>query len=183
MSTSSNPPDYLHGVPDGMQHATFASFDLALNPTMRPAYDTCLAVAEKRQPFAFLVGGTGRGKTHLAIAAMRVFGPLRSVFWRVPDFIEWANDWAYGKGFGMTNTLRAYLKGDFLLVFDDLGTEKRTEKAGETLFRVLDSRSADRLPTIITSNVSPLAIDERVRSRYREGKVECRGVDVRGQLR
>lgn len=176
------PDDWLQNVPPAKQGCSFETFDLSRNPGMRAALEQCRKVAAGSSPFAFLGGNPGLGKTHLAIATMRAFGPMRSIFWRVPDFIEAMYDFAYGREMGMANVLRSYLTGDFLLVLDDLGREKRTERAQETLFRVLDSRSADRLPTVITTNCLADDIDAAVRSRFREGRVICRGVDVRGKV-
>lgn len=169
-------------MPGGRVGDTFASFDLRRNPEMRPAHDRCVAVAEGREWCALLSGGYGNGKSHLAIAAMRAYGWDRSYFWKVPDFLAWLRERAFGDGPEKTPIdalLRSYREADFLLVLDDLGAENATDWAAEQLYRVLDSRYDAKLPTVITSNVAPDKIDARIRSRFRAGLVVCKGRDVR----
>lgn len=48
-----------------------------------------------------------------------------------------------------------------VLVIDDLGAEQLTPWAAEQLFRVADTRRNQRLPFIITSNLTPAQIRER----------------------
>lgn len=174
----------LNGVPEGRQGDTFASFDLSRNPKMRPAVDACRAVAHGERASALLYDGPGRGKTHLATAAMWEFGVMRSRFWLVADFLDWLKHMAYddsGPGYDLLELLQPYREQDFLLVLDDLGVENGTPWAREQLYRVLDSRCSDKLPTIITTNAPLDRLDPRIISRYRSGLVACGGVDVRGR--
>ena len=159
---------------------TFTTFDSKLNPSMRPALKQCQAVASGEAWCALLAGGYGNGKTHLAIAAMQAFGQNRSFFWKVPDFLEWVRERAYGDDKIPVDTLlRSYRDEHFLLVLDDLGAENATDWASEQVYRVLDSRYDLSLPTIITTNQSPDRIDPRIRSRFRAGLIACRGADIR----
>jgi hypothetical protein len=48
-----------------------------------------------------------------------------------------------------------------LLFIDDLGKEKTTEKIGSILFQVIDERTANKLPTIITTNHNGSALEAR----------------------
>lgn len=157
---------------------TFETFDLELNPAMRAAYEQCEAVASKRAWSGFLVGTPGNGKTHLAIAAMHGFGPA-AFFWKVPDYLDWLRHMRYDREFNEFELTRAYRNDDFLLVLDDLGVEKQTDWADEQLYKVLDSRYDNELPTIITSNQDVDRIDPRLKSRYASGLVVCNGKDLR----
>ena len=158
---------------------SFTSFNLGSNPTMREAFDQCLAVAAGKARCALLVGTPGNGKSHLAIAAMNRFGMQRSMFWKVPDYLAWLRRMVYDEGRLIDDILRPYREQDFLLVLDDLGAENTTDWASEQLYRVLDSRCDEELPTIITTNQPPDRIDGRLLSRYAEGLVVCAGKDLR----
>ena len=52
-----------------------------------------------------------------------------------------------------------------LLVLDDLGTQSGTPWAQEKLFQLLNHRYNGRLPTIITTNLRPDELDERLQTR------------------
>jgi len=47
-----------------------------------------------------------------------------------------------------------------VLILDDLGSERMSEWAAETLFSVLDYRYRLRLPTMITSNLNPYDVHD-----------------------
>lgn len=182
---TSSPPAKISGVPPRRIGDTFETFDLAKNPKMLPAYDQARAVAEGRAWCAVLAGDPGNGKTHLAVAAMHRYGLLRSMFWKVPDYLDWLKRMAFGDDarISIDTLTRAYMTQDILLVLDDLGTENRTGWAEEQLYRVLDARYDNELPTIITTNQPRDRIDGRLLSRYSEGLVVCKGDDVRRRTR
>ena len=48
-----------------------------------------------------------------------------------------------------------------LLFIDDLGKEKTTERTGSILFQIIDERTANNLPTIITTNHNGSALGAR----------------------
>jgi hypothetical protein len=60
-----------------------------------------------------------------------------------------------------------------VLIMDDLGAEKRTEWTDEQLYRIADFRAKRNLPTIVTSNLTPKAMEDtygpRVCGRLFEG--------------
>jgi len=141
---------------------------------MQLAYDQCQKVAGGEAWCGFLPGTPGNRKTHLAIAAINAYeGPAR--FWKVPDFLAFLR--RHVPEGDSEDIVGRYAGEEFLLVLDDLGAEKETDWASEQIYRILDRRSDEHLPTIITSNAD--RIDERLRSRYREGYVPCAGKDRR----
>lgn len=172
-------PEKLSGVPRRRQDNTFSSFDLALNKGLAEAYSQCQRVAEGDAWCALLAGPPGTGKTHLAVAAMHKFGMLRSMFWKVPDFLDWLKRMAFDENYPLETLIRPYRDTDILLVLDDLGVENNTDWAHEQLYRVLDSRYDNELPTIITTNQPRNRLDPRLLSRYAEGLVVCEGQDIR----
>ena len=168
---------------------TFETWDFQRNKTMLDAVRQCKKVAEGKAWSAFMLGSTGNGKTHLAIAAMHVWADAHDgrgvYFWKVPDLLgELRRRLNEGIGLdigeALTDTmLSEYRHGDWLLVLDDLGTENPTDWACEKLYQILDSRADEQHPTIITSNARVAQIDGRIRSRFRAGLVACGGEDVR----
>ncbi len=173
------PPDRISGVPLARLSDSFENFDLKLNPKMQVAYDRCYGVATGMFWGALLAGDYGTGKTHLAVAAMNLYGIHRSYFWKVPDYLDWLRQKAFDEGIPLDTLTRSYRSSPFLLVLDDLGVENQTDWAHEQLYRVLDSRCDAKLPTILTTNQPPTRIDGRLQSRYADGLVVCRGEDVR----
>jgi DNA replication protein DnaC len=172
------------GVPPLYADSSFENFDLSLNPTMQEALERCQAVAAGIALCALIVGDYGVGKTHLAVAALRASQWSKpGIYWEsVTKFLDHLRQRSYGDGAeDIADVIRPYERGDFLLVLDDLGIEKRTEWSEDRLYQVLDSRYSWRLPTIITTNVDRERIDARIRSRFREGLVVCKGKDVRGK--
>ena len=165
----------MSGIPGERLGETFDTFDLARNPDMGAAFDRCTDVADREAWCAFLTGDYGTGKTHLAIATMHDFGLTRSYFWVVPDYLLWLRSMHFERGFSLDDLTRSYMTGDFLLVFDDYGVHNATEWADEQLYRILNARYNNRLPTILTSNTPPQLLDGRILDRYAEGIVACKG--------
>lgn len=108
----------------------------------------------------YLHGGCGTGKTHVAYAIAKHFGfeknfntkifgvaeilrLIRSDFDRINSYKEEENTNFY--------TIINY-RG--LLILDDLGAEKITEWAEETLYAIVNKRYEEMLPTIFTSNLN-----------------------------
>lgn len=60
-----------------------------------------------------------------------------------------------------------------LLVLDDLGTQLKSDWHNSEIFRLIDRRSSNGLPTIITSNYAPeqLPVDERTRNRIMKASI------------
>lgn len=177
-SGNDTPRAISSGVPSSRASDTFETFEIKRNPTMKPALEACKRVASGDNWCALMVGGYGTGKTHLAIAAMNEY-ELSSRFWKVPDYLEFVKHMAFDRNFPLDDVIGPYRTGRFLLVLDDLGVENHTDWASEQLYRVLDSRYDNRLPTIVTSNVPPARLDPRIMSRYAEGLIVCKGRDVR----
>jgi DNA replication protein DnaC len=110
-----------------------------------------------------LAGPTGTGKTHEAYGAVRAWAAAvvaRTgvvIFGNVADLLD-----------------RARPDGDLsvptiadadLLLLDDLGAFKASEWTAEALYRIVDRRWADCLPTLVTTNMPPDALREWVGDR------------------
>jgi DNA replication protein DnaC len=58
-----------------------------------------------------------------------------------------------------------------VLVLDDLGTQAPTPWAQEKLFQLINHRFNTRLPTVVTTNLLPEQIDERLRTRLTDASI------------
>lgn len=168
------------GLPASRLNDTFESFDVDAAPKMRAAFEAVRAAVNGQCWCAFLYGGPGTGKTHLACAALNACS-APGLFWKVPDLLAWMRGYvSSGESWEVEKIIEG-LSQDFLLVLDDYGAHNQTDWAEEQLYRIIDNRYEGRCPTIITSNVPLENIDARVRSRLREGFVTCEGSDYRAR--
>lgn len=109
-----------------------------------------------------LLGGVGTGKTTQAFAAWCALvrhGVGRPAWVTTPDLLE-----SLRPGRDARVDLQRLQSADLLLL-DDLAAERGSEWTVEVLYRLLDYRYAWELPTIITSNVPPPQITERLGER------------------
>lgn len=124
------------------------------------------AVVGQRRPSLFLMGPTGTGKTHTALAVMMRLFEATSLAPRVVTAPVMCESLRPNGG----ATLDRYRNAQ-LLVLDDLGAEKVTGFVETVTLQVIDHRYRHKLPTIITTNVPAdgLAdmLGERVVSRIR----------------
>jgi DNA replication protein DnaC len=61
-----------------------------------------------------------------------------------------------------------------LLILDDFGTQNATSWAQEKLFQILNYRYINRLPTVVTTNLSLNEIEGRIRSRLEDPELVTR---------
>lgn len=55
-----------------------------------------------------------------------------------------------------------------LIVLDDLGTETDSRVAYAEILNLIDGRTANGRPLIVTTNLEPMSLDERIRSRLKD---------------
>lgn len=128
-------------------------------------------------PGYYLTGPCGTGKTHLAVAILIKWMNSKRASRIVGD--RWNTDlgkavprWEHSAGFTTIPQMLADIRGAFGTesgsvsqiiqrlvktrgqVFDDLGSERATDWAGETIYDVISRRINALLPTIVTSNLS-----------------------------
>ncbi|HSR68894.1 MAG TPA: ATP-binding protein [Acidobacteriota bacterium] len=103
-----------------------------------------------------LIGPTGVGKTHLAIAALNHLISRKLVAGKFVDEKVLLKDlqYSYGPDSRMTEReLMVPLSEVDVLVWDDLGASRGTEWARETIDTILNDRYLNQRPTILTSNI------------------------------
>lgn len=158
------------GTPLRFMGATFDNFE---------PVDGVLEALAAAQDFAegqlvslVLVGKTGVGKTHLAVAAGRARAMGRQgsqlLFFNVPLFLDKIRA-TYGESRQVQEQDEASLMGAAqccpIAIIDDLGAQRDTTWAAERLYCIVDGRYSADLATIVTTNVQPDDWEPRVRSR------------------
>jgi DNA replication protein DnaC len=166
-------------VPSRFIDKTLGGFDPSRSPTSQVAFSAALDVAAGRLLNLVLVGPTGAGKTHLAagIAAATTYAQQEAYRAAVNAMSEgdrqptiphhplWANvaDLIVGLRLDMDRPLddrdATYLVARLrdhpsLVVLDDLGREKATDWTGEVIYTLVNHRYENRLPTVVTSNLT-----------------------------
>lgn len=115
-----------------------------------------------------MMGGTGLGKTHLSAAIAREV--VGRGFWVLYESAQNIFDSYEAVRFGREprEIIKKYESCDLLLI-DDLGAECITQYTTAVFFSLLNWRTINSLPTVISTNLSPQQIKknygERVYSR------------------
>lgn len=138
--------------------------------------------------------GTGSLKSHLACALcnelLRQFYPV--YFRTAAQLLDQIRNTYSQESRESSLRLIDYFAKLPLLVIDDLGAEKVNEWVRETLYKIVDGRDVNMLPTIVTSNCPPdqlaARIDgpgepDRIVSRLIHGAIVIRIEGLDGRLK
>jgi len=126
------------------------------------------------QPTGWIViqGDPGTGKTHLAYATAiaALTNGLAVYINTINDMLE---DLRAAYSSDMFDDRLGFLKRVELLMIDDLGAQRVTDWASDTLYQIINYRYSNNLPLLVTTNVNigskDCGIEERVRSRLMDG--------------
>lgn len=163
--------------PERFKHATFASLPESIR--------TCITEVRKTRRGLYLWGPIGTGKTYAAYAIQRQLQEEMEINTRIlsaPEMFDMIrDDYQHKDSFN----LERILANRGIIIIDDLGVEKPSEWVSETMFKIIDKRYREMIPTIITSNLELGELSEhlgdRVASRITEmcDVIKLEGVDRR----
>ena len=130
------------------------------------AFNRSRQYASSLQGWLMITGGYGCGKTHLAaaIANFAVGMGVPTLFLTVPDLLDTLR-FAYDSEETSFEQRFEEIRNAPLLVLDDFGTQNATAWAQEKLFQVVNYRYINRLPLVVTTNLTLDEIEARIRSR------------------
>ncbi|GAB4578591.1 MAG: hypothetical protein Fur0022_13270 [Anaerolineales bacterium] len=162
---------------------TFESFkprgNIGLGPyqanSLERAYNSARQFAAHHKGWLLLQGKYGCGKTHLAaaIANEAVTLGVPTLFLTVPDLLDTLR-FAYNDPEFSFEERFEEIRHIPLLILDDFGTQNATNWAQEKLFQIVNFRYINRLPLVITSNLSLEEIEPRIRSRLQDPELVTR---------
>ena len=135
----------------------------------------------------YLHGAVGTGKTHICYAIKQHYDDEKTwrylQMWNVVDLMhEIRSDFdrsPYDKRRpeeGLTDPERRKI-----LILDDIGAEKATDFVAETLYRIVNHRYINQLPTIFTSNCTVQELADKIGERSTSRIVEmCEIIELTG---
>ena len=135
--------------------------------------DDARAFADAPEGWILLSGASGCGKTHIAAAIVNAILARGepALFVVVPDLLDHLRS-AYQPGAEVGyDELFERVRNAPVLVLDDLGTQAPTPWAQEKLFQLINHRFNSRLPTVVTTNLAPDQIDDRLRTRLTDAGI------------
>ncbi len=134
--------------------------------SLEMAFNQSRHYARSLDGWLLLQGGYGCGKTHLAaaIANFAVGLGVPTLFLTVPDLLDTLR-FAYDDVDVTFEERFEEVRNARLLVLDDFGTQNATAWAQEKLFQIVNYRYINKLPTVVTTNLSLDEIEARIRSR------------------
>jgi DNA replication protein DnaC len=129
------------------------------------------------------VGDVGTGKTRLAASIVRalVERDAAAVFQSVPSLLTRIRA-TYGSSGERESQLLEVLMDADLVVLDDIGVEKVNDWVLDRLYVIIDSRYLRRAPIIVTSNLMPDELADRIGQRLVDRLVEmCKPIRFAGE--
>ena len=145
--------------------------------SLEAAFNQAHHYAGNLNGWLLLRGGYGSGKTHLAaaIANFAVGMGVPTLFLTVPDLLDMLR-FSYDSEDTTFEQRFNEIRNASLLVLDDFGTQNATPWAQEKLFQIINYRYINKLPLVVTTNLSLEDIDARIRSRLADPELvtDCR---------
>jgi len=152
------------GVPPNYEHAALDNFEIPRdNPVARAALGAVLMQVKSfvrefpaaDHPGLLLVGETGVGKTHLAVAAMKVLLDRghECVFFDYQNLLDRIRSgYDAASGAADREAYRSALDTEVILL-DDLGSHRTTDWVEDTVTSIITYRCNHRKPLIATTNL------------------------------
>ena len=161
---------------------TFATFDCARSPSVANACQKLRDFAETpdtEKGWVALIGTRGTGKTHLlaAVANLLISRGESALYVVEPDFLDYLRA---GYGFDDAEKVKVSesasrrmedVRACPVLLLDDVGAGQRTTWTDEQLYRLLNYRYNEGLPTVVASNVTLDKLEPRIASRLQDASL------------
>ena len=124
----------------------------------------------------FITGGFGTGKTYKAVSILKGFiknlpcghfiEPFKNIpiFITIPELLMEIRSYFNSATISEMDALKRYFDSP-LLILDDLGVEKTTEWALQSLYVIINKRLSEERETIITSNLSLDELKDKIGDR------------------
>jgi DNA replication protein DnaC len=129
----------------------------------------------------YIWGGCGTGKTHALYAIARaIFANTRKTV-QVVNIVEFLNDIksTYDNKYEDAEQI---IKTKVILCIDDIGTENLTTWSTEQIYRVINFRYEQMLPTFFATNLSPQEMSVRLGDRIMSRIAEmCEMINLNGE--
>jgi len=150
----------------------FASFEnfIVEPPTIAAHLETCRRFAYKPQGVLLMIGSTGNGKTHLALAIMRERfrrGFSDSIFIKQRHFLDrhWQDKRPISFDEEKPKSILEKCQQTGLLIFDELREATSNRDIEDPLLDLFEYRIGYHLPTVITANVKKSELETAIGSR------------------
>jgi DNA replication protein DnaC len=138
-------------LPENLRQATLKSFLLSgVSTSVRFAFNAAQRYAERPSRGILFAGAPGTGKSHLAAAILQAVN-VEAHFVGVPMLMRALRDTFNASGRSETDIIDELVRVP-LLVLDDIGAERSNGYAEETLYLIIEQRSAAKRPLIFTTN-------------------------------
>ena len=154
----------------------FESFELKYYPEenrrkMSNIFNYCVEYANtfsQSSDSIVMTGGTGLGKTHLALSiANRVINNGSGVIYiSAPEMVSALEEYQFGREQSSTEITARILSECDLLIIDDLGTEFVTAFSKSAVYNVFNLRITKGKPTIISTNLSIAELEKNYTDRF-----------------
>jgi DNA replication protein DnaC len=174
----------VSGIPAKYENATFDNFDTKdtdiAGQELYAARQKVLNYAHEfplgSKPGLLIIGDTGRGKTHLAVAALRrIIGKgFQGVFLDYQTLLERIQS-SFDSASGSTDkeVYRTALDAEVLLL-DDLGARRTSAWVEDTVTSIVTHRYNDRKPLIATTNLPVIEAGDRRTIKNDDGTTDYR---------
>ena len=108
----------------------------------------------KSLPWLYIQGGTGAGKTHIAVAIAKasMSEGLSVAYWSLPDFFDHLRQTYSTSDHTAFSSLFDTVRNAELLILDDFGSHRLTDWSVEKLYQLISYRHERRMRTVVVGH-------------------------------